>query len=172
MQSQKDYNYKKNYINFHKMKGIYNKDSYDFVLKNFDNLKILIKHLEFSVRTLNCLKELGIKDVGELIQLSELYLIRSPNFGKKSLTEVNEILGRLNLRLNTDIIWPMEEDGHQKTIKEIPDEYLQKFKNLEEKQERDFLETHFEKLLQSHKLHSFGPLNGLIKSNFSNDFFN
>ena len=113
------------------MKGIYNKDSYDFVLKNFDNLKILIKHLEFSVRTLNCLKELGIKDVGELIQLSELYLIRSPNFGKKSLTEVNEMLGRLNLKLNTDIIWPMEEDGHQKTIKEIPDEYLLKFKNLE-----------------------------------------
>ena len=37
MQSQKDYNYKKNYINFQKMKGIYNKDSYDFVLKNFDN---------------------------------------------------------------------------------------------------------------------------------------
>ena len=147
MQSQKDYNYKKNYINFQKMKGIYNNDSYDFVLKNFDNLKILIKHLEFSVRTLNCLKELGIKDVGELIQLSEIYLIRSPNFGKKSLTEVNEMLGRLNLRLNTDIIWPMEEDGHQKTIKEIPDEYLQKFKNLEEKQEHDFLETHFEKLL-------------------------
>ena len=57
------------------------------------------------------------------------------------------MLGRLNLRLNTDIIWPMEEDGHQKTIKEIPEEYLQKFKNLEEKQEHDFLETHFEKLL-------------------------
>ena len=57
MQSQKDYNYKKKYIKFQKMKGIYNKDSYDFVLKNFDNLKILIKHLEFSVRTLNCLKE-------------------------------------------------------------------------------------------------------------------
>lgn len=147
MQTQKDYNYKKNYINFQKMKGIYNKDSYDFVLKNFDNLKILIKQLKFSVRTHNCLKELGIKDVGELIQLSELYLIRSPNFGKKSLTEVNEMLGRLNLKLNTDIIWPMEEDSDQKTIKEIPDEYLQKFKNLEEKQENDFIERNFEKLL-------------------------
>ena len=50
------------------------------------------------------------------------------------------MLGRLNLKLNTDIIWPMEEDGHQKTIKEIPDKYLLKFKNLEEKQEHDFIE--------------------------------
>ena len=72
------------------MKGIYNKDSYDFVLKNFDNLKILIKQLEFSVRTHNCLKELGIKDVGELIQLSEIYLIRSPNFGKKNCHTTNK----------------------------------------------------------------------------------
>ena len=79
MQSQKDYNYKK-YINFQKMKGIYNKDSYDFVLKNFDNLKFN-KTLRIFCKNLNCLKELGIKDVGELI--NKIYLIRSPNFERK-----------------------------------------------------------------------------------------
>ena len=146
MESQKDYNYNKNYIDFQKMKEIYDKNSYEFVLKNFDKLKILIKHLEVSVRTFNCLKELGIKNVGELIQLSEAYLIRSQNFGNKSLTEVKERLSGLDLKLNTDIIWPIEKDRLQKTIKEIPNEYLQKFKNLGEKQEHDFIETHFEKL--------------------------
>tara|TARA_B100001063_G_C16777030_1_gene566396 strand:- start:415 stop:3033 length:2619 start_codon:yes stop_codon:yes gene_type:complete len=146
MESLKDYNYRKNYIDFQKMKEFKSQDNYDFVLKNLDKLKISIKNLEVSVRTFNCLSNLGIKDVGELIQLSEAYLIRSPNFGMKSLTEIKERLTGLNLALNTNIIWPMEEDSLQKTNKEMNDKHLEEIKNLEEKQEHNFIEENFEKL--------------------------
>ena len=146
MELLKDYNYKKNYIDFQKMKEIKNQDNYNFVLKNLDKLKISIKDLEVSVRTFNCLSNLGIKDVGELIQLSEGYLIKSPNFGKKGLTEIKERLTGLNLALNTNIIWPMEEDSLQKTNKEMNDKHLEEIKNPEEKQEHDFIEVNFEKL--------------------------
>lgn len=56
-----------------------------------------IKYLDLSVRTLNCLKNIGIKTFGELKELSEYELIRVPNLGKKSLNEINFIV------LNFDI---------------------------------------------------------------------
>jgi DNA-directed RNA polymerase subunit alpha len=58
-----------------------------------------IEELDFSVRTYNCLKKANVLTIGELAQLSELDLMQIRNFGKKSLTEVKEKLGTLNLAL-------------------------------------------------------------------------
>ena len=58
-----------------------------------------IDDLDFSVRTVNCLKKEGITTVGELAALSEDELLRLRNFGRKSLTEVREKLGQLNIPL-------------------------------------------------------------------------
>ena len=80
----------------------------DFINSNFEKLSIAIDEINFSVRTLNCLKNLDIKDIGELIQNSENFLLKSPNFGRKSLFEIKNILQNLNLKLNTSIEWPPE----------------------------------------------------------------
>ena len=63
------------------------------------NHDILIKDLEFSVRSRNCLKKAGIQTLGELVdkKVSELLVIK--NFGKKSLKEVREKLSQFNLSL-------------------------------------------------------------------------
>lgn len=60
---------------------------------------VRIEELDFSVRTYNCLKKAGILTVGELTQISELDLMNIRNFGRKSLTEVKEKLGLMNLQL-------------------------------------------------------------------------
>ena len=60
---------------------------------------VRIEELDFSVRTYNCLKKAGILTVGELTQISELDLMNIRNFGRKSLTEVKEKLGEMNLAL-------------------------------------------------------------------------
>lgn len=58
-----------------------------------------IKDLDFSVRTFNCLRKVGISTVGELIAHSEAELMAIKNFGRKSLTEVKEKLGEMGLSL-------------------------------------------------------------------------
>jgi len=58
-----------------------------------------IEDLDFSVRTVNCLKKEGITTVGELARLSEDELLRLRNFGRKSLTEVREKLTELGIPL-------------------------------------------------------------------------
>ena len=55
--------------------------------------------LELSVRTSNCLKNAEIETVRELIQKTEINFARTRNFGKKSVAEIKEKLGRLGLRL-------------------------------------------------------------------------
>ncbi|MCA1595865.1 MAG: DNA-directed RNA polymerase subunit alpha [Chloroflexi bacterium] len=62
-------------------------------------LSMRIDDLDFSVRTINCLKKEGITTVGELAALSEDELLRLRNFGRKSLTEVREKLSDLNIPL-------------------------------------------------------------------------
>ena len=60
-----------------------------------ENIEILIKPLEsfnLSVRTLNCLKNENVENIGDLIQLSEQFLLKSRNFGAKSLNELLELL--------------------------------------------------------------------------------
>ena len=83
-------------------------------IENFlnENIEILIKTVEslnLSVRTLNCLKNENINNIGDLIQLSEQFLLKSQNFGIKSLNELREILNYYNLNFNTRLEnWPPE----------------------------------------------------------------
>jgi DNA-directed RNA polymerase subunit alpha len=66
------------------------------------HLDILIKDLEFSVRSRNCLKKAGIQTLGELVDKKVADLLEIKNFGKKSLKEVREKLGQFNLSLPDD----------------------------------------------------------------------
>jgi DNA-directed RNA polymerase subunit alpha len=66
------------------------------------HLDILIKDLEFSVRSRNCLKKAGIQTLGELVDKKVSALLEIKNFGKKSLKEVREKLGQFNLTLPDD----------------------------------------------------------------------
>ena len=83
-------------------------ENLNFVNANFEKLSLTVNEINFSVRTFNCLKNLNIKDIGELIQNSEKFLLRTPNFGRKSLYEIINILNDLNLKLNTSFQWPPE----------------------------------------------------------------
>jgi len=58
-----------------------------------------IEELELSVRSYRCIKNLGIKTVGELIQRSPAELLRLANFGSKSLDEIRQVLESMNLSL-------------------------------------------------------------------------
>jgi DNA-directed RNA polymerase subunit alpha len=62
-------------------------------------LEMNIEDLEFSSRSLNCLKKAGVKKVGELVQYSEEELMKFKNFGSKSLVEVREKLAEYKLKL-------------------------------------------------------------------------
>jgi len=64
-----------------------------------ENLFRKIEEIELSVRSANCLENADIKYIGELVQKSEAEMLRTKNFGRKSLTEIKEILGEMNLGL-------------------------------------------------------------------------
>lgn len=66
------------------------------------NHEILIKDLEFSVRSRNCLKKAGIQTLGELVNKKVSDLLEIKNFGKKSLKEVREKLAQFNMSLPDD----------------------------------------------------------------------
>jgi DNA-directed RNA polymerase subunit alpha len=62
-----------------------------------------IDHLELSVRSNNCLRSAGIEFIYELVQKTEDELLKTKNFGRKSLTEIKETLQDLSLGLNLDL---------------------------------------------------------------------
>ena len=68
-----------------------------------------VDELELSVRSANCLKNDNIVYIGDLIQKTEAEMLRTPNFGRKSLNEIKEVLSSMGLRLGMDIPgWPPE----------------------------------------------------------------
>ncbi|MEM7472136.1 MAG: DNA-directed RNA polymerase subunit alpha [Pseudomonadota bacterium] len=68
-----------------------------------------VDELELSVRSANCLKNDNIVYIGDLIQKTEAEMLRTPNFGRKSLNEIKEVLSGMGLHLGMDIIdWPPE----------------------------------------------------------------
>ncbi len=68
-----------------------------------------VDELEFSVRSANCLKNDNIVYIGDLIQKSEGEMLRTPNFGRKSLNEIKEVLAQMGLHLGMDVAnWPPE----------------------------------------------------------------
>jgi len=56
-----------------------------------------VEELELSVRSYNCLKNANIQTIGDLVQKTEAEMLRTKNFGRKSLNEIKEILGNLSL---------------------------------------------------------------------------
>jgi len=64
-----------------------------------ENLNRSVEELELSVRSYNCLKNANIQTIGELIQKSESEMLRTKNFGRKSLNEIKEILQSMGLSL-------------------------------------------------------------------------
>ncbi len=68
-----------------------------------------VDELELSVRSANCLKNDNIIYIGDLIQKSETEMLRTPNFGRKSLNEIKEVLAQMGLHLGMDVPnWPPE----------------------------------------------------------------
>jgi DNA-directed RNA polymerase subunit alpha len=68
-----------------------------------------VDELELSVRSANCLKNDNIVYIGDLIQKTEAEMLRTPNFGRKSLNEIKEVLTNMDLHLGMDVPnWPPE----------------------------------------------------------------
>ena len=68
-----------------------------------------VDELALSVRSANCLKNDNIVYIGDLIQKTEAEMLRTPNFGRKSLNEIKEVLGGMGLHLGMDVPnWPPE----------------------------------------------------------------
>jgi DNA-directed RNA polymerase subunit alpha len=68
-----------------------------------------VDELELSVRSANCLKNDNIVYIGDLIQKSEAEMLRTPNFGRKSLNEIKEVLASMGLHLGMEVPgWPPE----------------------------------------------------------------
>lgn len=89
-------------------------DTFDVAKKDvqdvlpFDkNLLKKVDELEFSVRSANCLKNDNIVYIGDLVSKSESEMLRTPNFGRKSLNEIKEVLTKMNLTLGMHVEgWP------------------------------------------------------------------
>jgi DNA-directed RNA polymerase subunit alpha len=79
-----------------------------------DQLNRSVEELELSVRSYNCLKNANIQTIGELVQKTEAEMLRTKNFGRKSLNEIKEILGGMGLALG------MKPDAHGRLVAPPP----------------------------------------------------
>jgi DNA-directed RNA polymerase subunit alpha len=79
-----------------------------------DQLNRSVEELELSVRSYNCLKNANIQTIGELVQKTEAEMLRTKNFGRKSLNEIKEILGSMGLSLG------MKPDAHGRLVAPPP----------------------------------------------------
>src|ERR1700759_1190486 len=73
------------------------------VLLRNANLNRSVEELELSVRSYNCLKNANIQTIGELVQKTEAEMLKTKNFGRKSLNEIKEILASMGLSLGMKI---------------------------------------------------------------------
>jgi DNA-directed RNA polymerase subunit alpha len=81
-----------------------------------EHLDRSVDELELSVRSYNCLKNADIKTIRELVQKSEMEMLKTKNFGRKSLNEIKEILSEMGLGLG------MKFDEHGRIIQEAEEE--------------------------------------------------
>ena len=80
-----------------------NEESDEEVLHMRQLLKTKLVDMDLSVRALNCLKSADVETLGELVVFNKTDLLKFRNFGKKSLTELDELLANLNLSFGMDI---------------------------------------------------------------------
>lgn len=96
------------FINFEEPKAVTAKPEEEKPTLNKYLLK-KVDELELSVRSANCLKNDNIIYIGDLVQKTEAEMLRTPNFGRKSLNEIKEVLASMGLRLGMEIPgWPPE----------------------------------------------------------------
>ncbi len=96
------------FINFEDMPVQENRDE-DAGPKWNPNLFRKVDELELSVRSANCLKNDDIVYIGDLVQKTEAEMLKTPNFGRKSLNEIKEVLDEMNLTLGMTLDnWPPE----------------------------------------------------------------
>jgi DNA-directed RNA polymerase subunit alpha len=84
-----------------------------------ENLRRHVDDLELSVRSANCLKNAGINYIGELVQKTEAEMLKTKNFGRKSLNEIKEILSEMGLSfgLKLDVQpWEKEEKKEEEPV--------------------------------------------------------
>jgi DNA-directed RNA polymerase subunit alpha len=72
-----------------------------------------VEDLELSVRSANCLKNAGINTIGELVQKTEAEMLKTKNFGRKSLSEIKDILGEYNLTFGMNLDLNQSEENDQ-----------------------------------------------------------
>src|SRR3546814_676086 len=86
------------------------------------NLLRKVDELELSVRSANCLKNDNIVYIGDLVQKTEAEMLRTPNFGRKSLNEIKEVLAQMGLHLGMEIPnWP--PDNIEDLAKKLEEPY-------------------------------------------------
>jgi DNA-directed RNA polymerase subunit alpha len=96
------------FINFEEPQAVTHEEARD-ELPFSRNLLRKVDELELSVRSANCLKNDNIIYIGDLVQKSETEMLRTPNFGRKSLNEIKEVLAQMGLHLGMEIPnWPPE----------------------------------------------------------------
>ena len=109
------------FVNFEEPESA-NTDSEDDGLEFNPLLLKKVDELELSVRSANCLKNDNIVYIGDLIQKTEAEMLRTPNFGRKSLNEIKEVLSGMGLHLGMDVEdWP--HDNIEDLAKRLEDNF-------------------------------------------------
>ncbi len=109
------------FINFEEPKKATEEKSHPELAFNAALLK-KVDELELSVRSANCLKNDNIVYIGDLIQKTEAEMLRTPNFGRKSLNEIKEVLASMGLHLGMEVPnWP--PDNIEDLAKRFEDQY-------------------------------------------------
>ncbi len=95
------------FINFEEADDV--EDVPEEILSFNKNLLRKVDELELSVRSANCLKNDNIVYIGDLVRKTEAEMLKTPNFGRKSLNEIKDVLGGMNLRFGMEVDeWPPE----------------------------------------------------------------
>ena len=74
----------------------------------WEKLNKSVDEMELSVRSYNCLKNANIRTIGELVQKTEAEMLKTKNFGRKSLNEIKEILAGMGLSLGMKLEQPAQ----------------------------------------------------------------
>ena len=97
------------FVNFEEPQAVQQVEVVQEDLEFNRNLLRKVDELELSVRSANCLKNDNIIYIGDLVQKTEAEMLRTPNFGRKSLNEIKEVLAQMGLHLGMEISsWPPE----------------------------------------------------------------
>lgn len=109
------------FINFEEPRQVEERREEEEPLFNRNFLR-KVDELELSVRSANCLKNDNIVYIGDLVQKTEAEMLRTPNFGRKSLNEIKEVLTQMGLKLGMELPgWPPE--NIEDLAKKLENEY-------------------------------------------------